>query len=99
MEGNVKVVKSVTDRAAVLSNSVAESGVPLGSELLAIGAQQNQCLLQAATCVPVGHAVPTMEGNVLAGLVGQQLQQFQLHGRRVGLLLVSIEELQRWRTQ
>lgn len=59
----------MTHRAAVLSDSVAESGVPLGSKLLAIGAPQNQCLLQAATCVPVGHAVPTMEGNILTGLI------------------------------
>lgn len=68
--GECLVVKSVTHRASVLSDSVAESGVPLGSELLAIGAPQDQCLLQAATCVPVGHTVPTMEGNVLAGLIG-----------------------------
>lgn len=71
VEGNVEVVKYMTHRTAVLSDSVAESWVPLGSELLAIGAPQDQCLLQAATCVPVGHTVSTMEGNVLAGLVRQ----------------------------
>lgn len=71
MEGNLEVVKYVTHCAAVLSDCVSESGVSLGSEFLAIVALQDQCLLQTATCVPVGHAVSTMEGNVLPGFVRQ----------------------------
>lgn len=99
VEVDAEVVEEVTHRAAILGDGVAESGVPLGSELLAVGALQDQGLLQAAASVPVGHAVPAVVGDVLPGLARQQLQQLQLHGRRVGLLLVSVEELQGWRTQ
>lgn len=43
----------------------------------------------------MGHAVPAVEGDALVCLLGQKLQQLQLDGRRVGLLLmVAVEELE-----
>lgn len=74
VEVDWEVVEEVTHRAAVLCDRVAESGVPLGSELLTVGALQDQGLLQAAASVPVGHAVLAVISDVLSGLARQQLQ-------------------------
>lgn len=84
-----------THRAAVLEDGVAEPGVALRSQLLAVGASEDQGFLQAAHLIFVGHAVPAVEGDVLVRLLGQELQQLQLDGHCVGLLLmVAVEELE-----
>lgn len=85
----------VTYRAAVLDDGVSEAVVALRSQLLAVGASEDQGLLQvAALLVFVSHAVPAVEGDVLVRLSGQNLQQLQLNRHRVGLLLlISVAEL------
>lgn len=86
---------AVTHRAAVLEDGVVEPGVALRSQLLAIGASEDQGFLQATHLVLVGHAVPAVKGDILVRLLGQELQQLQLDGRCVGLLLmVAVEELE-----
>lgn len=84
-----------TYRAAVLRDRVAETGVSLRSQLLAVSALQNQSFLQlAAGLVFVGHRVPAVEGDVLVRLCRQKLEQLQLDGCCVPQLVpVSITEL------
>ncbi len=85
----------ITHRAAVLDDGVSEAVGALRSQLLAVGASEDQSFLQAvALLVFVRHAVPAVVGDVLVRLFGQKLQQLQLnrHGVRP-VLLVSILEL------
>lgn len=85
----------MTYRAAVLDDGVPEAVVALRSQLLAVGASEDQSFLQvAALLVFVSHAVPAVVGDVLVRFLGQNLQQLQLNRHRVRLLLlISIAEL------
>lgn len=85
----------MTYRAAVLDDGVPEAGVALRSQLLAVGASEDQGFLQAATLpISVSNAVPAVVRDVLVRLFGQELQQLQLNGHGVRLLLlISIVEL------
>lgn len=85
----------MTHRAAVLCDSVPEAGVALRPQLLAVGASEDQSFLQtAALLVFVGHGVPAVVRDVLVRLFGQELQQLQLNGHGVALLLlISVVEL------
>lgn len=86
---------AVTHRAAVLEDGVAEPGVALRSQFLAVGASEDHGFLQVAHLIFVGHAVPAVEGDALVRLLGQELQQLQLYSQCVGLLLVvAVEELE-----
>ena len=85
----------MTYRAAVLDDGVPEAVVAQRSQLLAVGAFEDQSFLQvAALDVFIGHAVPAVVGEVLVRRGGQQLQQPYLNSHRVGqLLLVPVGEL------
>lgn len=55
-----------TYRAAVLDDGVPQAGVAQGSQLLAVGAFQDQGFLQeAGLLVPVRHAVPAVVRDAL----------------------------------
>lgn len=56
----------MTYRAAVFDDGVAQTGVALRSQFLAIGSPEDQSFLQVgALPVFVGHAVPAVVGDVL----------------------------------
>ena len=85
----------MSHRAAVLGDGVSEADVSLRPQLLAVGASEDQSFLQVGgLLVFVRHAVPAVVGDALVRLFGQKLQQLQLNGHGVGLLLViSVAEL------
>lgn len=60
---------AVTHRAAILGDGVAEPGVALRSQLLAVGASEDQGFLQTTHLVFVGHTVPAVEGDALVRLL------------------------------
>lgn len=85
-----------THRAAVLDDGVAQPVGALCSQVLAVGASEDERFFQIPTrlLVLVGHAVPAVVGDVLVRLFGQKLQQLQLNRHRVWLLLlVPVAEL------
>lgn len=84
----------ITYRAAVLGDGVSEAGVALRSQILTVGASEDQSLLQVALLVFVSHAVPAVVGDALVRLSGQKLQQLQLNCHSVWpVLRISILEL------
>lgn len=97
MLGQGSGVRGRTHRAAVLHHRVPETGASLGSQLLAVGASEDQSFLQkAALLVSVGHHIPAVEGDVLVRLCRQKLQQLQLNCSRVPpFVSQSITELDR----
>lgn len=85
----------MTHRAAVLEDGVPEAQVSLRSQLLAVGASEDQSFLQVgAPHVFIRHAVPAVVGDVLVRFFGQKLQQLHLNRHHVWLLLsISVAEL------
>lgn len=86
-----------TYRAAVLDDRVAETGISLRSQLLAVRTSEDNSLLQeAALLVFVGHHIPAVNCDVLLRLCREKLEQLQLNCHHVLLLFsVSIMELHR----
>lgn len=84
-----------THRAAIFNHRVSEAHVALRSQLLAVGASEDQSFLQAAAPpVFISHAVPAVVGDALVRLLGQKLQQLHLNSHGVRLILpISIAEL------
>lgn len=85
----------MTYRAAVLDDGVSEAVVAQRSQLLAVGALEDQSLLQVgAQLVLISDAVPAVVGDALVRLFGQKLQQLYLNCHRIRLILIiSVAEL------
>lgn len=64
------------------------------SNFLAVEASEDQGFLHTVLLIFIGHAVPTVIGDVLVRFFGQKLQQLHLNSHCIRLLLfVSIAEL------
>lgn len=86
-----------TYRATILDDGVSQPAVAVRSDFLAVVASKDQRLLEVAGLVVLdGDAVLAAVGDVLVRLLGQKLQELQLHRHRVLLLLfVAVAELKR----